>query len=55
MMEPKKAVGMIQKYNDEKATLWASTLMKTVSLEAVAPEAEIVLRIATATPPMKKA
>lgn len=55
MVEPRKTAGMIQKYRAEKAMLWASTLMKTVSLEAFAPAADAVLKIAIPIAPMKKA
>lgn len=55
MIEPRKTAGMIQKYKAEKAMLWASTLMKTVSLEAFPPAAVAVLKTAIPTAPMKKA
>ena len=54
-MEPRKTAGMIQKYWAEKAMLWASTLMKTVSLEALAPAADAVRKMAIPTAPMKNA
>lgn len=46
---------MIQKYRAEKAMLCASTLMNIVSLEALAPAADAVLKIAAPIAPMKKA
>lgn len=54
MIEPRKTAGMIQKYKAEKAMLWASTLMKTVLLEAFAPAAAAVLKMAIPTVEMKK-
>ena len=55
MIEPTKTMGMIQKYRAEKAMLWASTFMKMVSLDAFAPAADFVLKMAIPTAPMKKA
>ena len=55
MIEPRKTAGMIQKYRAEKAMLWTSTLMKTVSLEAFSPAADEVRKTAIPTAPMKKA
>lgn len=54
-IEPRKTEGMIQKYSAEKAILCASTLMKTVSLEALSPAADAVLKTAMPTAAMKKA
>jgi hypothetical protein len=50
MTELRKTAGRIQKYNAEKAMLWASILMKNEVLEVLA----VILAMATAIAPTKK-